>query len=114
MDLPVDRGRELISIDPSISNDVTNGLSCVELTLGLIFQETVNLGGSTVVSADGETVISTVEDQVLAHDGQTDQTEISTGGRMRRSADIDAGEAGAEVSAKVLKSIAGQKRDMIK
>ena len=33
---------------------------------------------------------------------------------MRRSADIDAGETGAEVSAKALKSIAGQKRDMIK
>ena len=59
-------------------------------------------------------MISTVKDQVLAHYGQTDQTEISTGGRMRRSADIDAGETGAEVSAKALKSIAGQKRDMIK
>ena len=112
--LACDTGGELISIDPSISNDVTNGLSCIELTLGLILEETVNLGGGTVVGADGETVISTVKDQVLAHDGQTDQTEISTGRRMRRSADIDAGEAGAGVSAKVLKSIAGQKRNMIK
>jgi hypothetical protein len=48
------------------------------LTLGLIFKEAVDLGGRTVVSADSETVISNVEDQVLAHNGQTDETEIST------------------------------------
>lgn len=71
------------------------------LTLGLIVEETVNLGGGTVVGADGETVISSVEDQVLAHDGQTDETEIGTGKRTRRSADIDAGETGAEVSWKL-------------
>ena len=68
------------------------------LTLGLVVKETVNLGGRAVVSADGETVISSIEDQVLAHDGQTDEAEISTGNMMRRSADINAGETGTIVS----------------
>ena len=74
------------------------GFRVLRLTLGFIVEETVNLGGSTVVGANGETVVSGVENQVLTHDGQTDQTKISTGQRTRRSADIDAGEAGAEVS----------------
>ena len=68
------------------------------LTLGLIFEETVDLGGGTVVGANGVTLVGGVKDQVLAHDGQTDQTEISTGQRTRWSADIDAGETGAFVS----------------
>ena len=38
------------------------------LTLGLVGEEVVNLGGSTVVGADGETVVSDVHDQVLTHD----------------------------------------------
>ena len=70
----------------------------VKLTLGLIVQETVHLGGGTVVGADGETVVGSVQDQVLTHDGQTDQTEVSTRQRTRRSADIDAGQTGASVS----------------
>lgn len=78
------------------------GLYFEGLTLGLVVQETVNLGGGTVEGADGETVISSVEDQVLAHDGQTDKTEISTGNRVHRSADIDAGETGTIVSESVL------------
>lgn len=75
------------------------------LTLGLVVQETVDLGSGTVEGADGETVISRVEDQVLAHDGQTDKTEISTGNRAHRSADIDAGETGTNVSDSVLLSM---------
>lgn len=77
------------------------------LTLGLIGEEAVDLGGRAVVSADSETVISNVEDQVLAHNGQTDEAEISTRSRMRRSADINAGETGTIVSDRVLMSIAG-------
>lgn len=52
-------------------------------------------------------MISSVEDQVLAHDGQTDEAEISTRQRTRRCADIDAGQAGAKVSCQILLSIAG-------
>lgn len=77
------------------------------LTLGLVVQEAVNLGGGAVEGADSETVIGNVEDQVLAHDGQTNEAEISTGNRMRRSTDIDAGETGAIVSDQILLSIAG-------
>lgn len=74
----------------------------MKLTLSLVLQEAVDLGGGTVVGADGEAVVSSVKDQVLTHNGQTDETEISTRQRTRRSADIDAGEAGAEVSRQVL------------
>lgn len=77
------------------------------LTLGLVLKEAVDLGGRAVVRADGETVIGSIEDQVLAHDGQTDEAEISTRQRTRRCADIDAGQAGATVSCKILPSIAG-------
>lgn len=70
----------------------------IKPTLGLVLQETVNLRGCTVVSANGESVISDVQDQVLAHNGQTDEAEISTRNKVRRSADIDAGETGAIVS----------------
>lgn len=71
------------------------------LTLGLIVEETVDLSGGTVVGANGVTLVGGVEDQVLAHDGQTDQTEISTGQRTRWSADIDAGETSAFVSCQI-------------
>jgi hypothetical protein len=70
------------------------------LTLGLLLQETINLGSCAVVGANGELVVGNVQDQVLTHDGQTDEAEISTGNDVRRSADIDAGETGAIVSKK--------------
>ena len=73
-----------------------------ELTLGLILKEAVNLGGCAVVGANSEAVVSSVKDQVLTHNGQTDKTEISTRQRTRRSADIDAGETGAKVSCQIL------------
>lgn len=78
------------------------------LTLGLVGQEAVNLGGCAVVGADRETVVSSVKDQVLAHDGQTDEAEISTRSRVRRSADINAGETGTIVSDRVPLSTAGK------
>lgn len=79
-------------------NVETGSFNSVKLTLGLVLQETIDLGGCTVVSANGEAVISNVQNQVLAHDGQTDEAEISTRSKTRRSADIDAGETGAIVS----------------
>jgi hypothetical protein len=84
------------------------GLSfSLELTLGLVLQETVNLGSCAVVGANGVAVVSNVHDQVLTHNGQTDEAEISTGNDVRRSADIDAGETGAIVSEQCLLSIGG-------
>ena len=40
-------------------------------------------------------MIGHIQNQILAHDGQTDEAEISTGVDPRRSADIDAGKTGA-------------------
>jgi hypothetical protein len=47
---------------------------------------------------DRVTMIGNVQDQVLTHDGQTDEAEIRTGVDPRWSADIDAGKTGAAVS----------------
>jgi len=49
------------------------------LTLGLVGKESINLGDGTVESNDIEAVISSVQDQVLAHDSQADEAEISSG-----------------------------------
>ena len=43
-------------------------------------------------------MVSSVQDQVLAHDSQADEAKISTGFRLRRSTDIDAGETRTTVS----------------
>lgn len=77
------------------------------LTLSLVRQEVVNLGDGAVESADGEAVISNVQDEVLAHNGQTDEAEVSTRSKVRRSTDIDAGETGAIVSEQCLLSTDG-------
>ena len=47
------------------------------LALGLVGNEAVDLGDCTVESADGEAVVGHVQDQVLAHDGQADEAEVS-------------------------------------
>lgn len=67
-------------------------------TLGLIGEESVNLGDGTVEGHDSEAVVSNVENQVLAHDGQTDETEVSTGFRLRRKTGSNAGQARTVVS----------------
>lgn len=71
-------------------------------TLGLVFEETVDFGDGPVVGDDREAVVGGVQDQVLTHDSQTDQAEVTTGDGLRRSADIDAGQAGAEVSQMIM------------
>ena len=43
-------------------------------------------------------MVGSVQDQVLAHNGQTNEAKISTGFGLRRSADIDAGETRTMVS----------------
>jgi hypothetical protein len=47
------------------------------LALGLVLEEAVDLGDSAVESNNSEAVVGSVEDQVLTHDGQTDETEVS-------------------------------------
>ena len=55
------------------------------LTLGLILEETIDLGNGSVEGNDGETVISSIENQVLAHNGQTDKTKVTTRFRLRKA-----------------------------
>lgn len=43
-------------------------------------------------------MICHIQNQILTHDGQTDEAKISTTFGLRRSADINAGETGAIVS----------------
>lgn len=45
-------------------------------TLGLILQKVVDLSNSPVEGNDSVTVVRNVQDQVLTHDGQTDETKI--------------------------------------
>lgn len=54
------------------------------LALGLVLKEAVDLGDGAVEGNDGEAVVGGVEDEVLAHDGKADETEVSTvrGGRL--------------------------------
>jgi hypothetical protein len=61
-----------------LAAELFNGVSTNDrFTLGTISKELVDLGGSTVVSAHGKSVIGHVQDQVLTHNGETDQTDIS-------------------------------------
>ena len=67
-------------------------------TFSLIAQEAINLGHGTIESDDGKLVVGNVHNQVLAHNGQTDETKVTTGMDPRWSADIDAGKTCAGVS----------------
>ncbi|KZV10925.1 hypothetical protein WN66_03024 [Saccharomyces cerevisiae] len=59
-------------------DEIFNGSSTDDrFALSFIGQEMVDLGLSSVVSTNSETVVSSVQDQILTHDGQTNQTEIS-------------------------------------
>ena len=67
-------------------------------TFSFISQKTVDLGHRAVKHHNGKFVVGNVHDQVLTHDGQTYEAEVTTGNDPRGSADIDAGETGATVS----------------
>ena len=46
------------------------------LALGLVLQKVVHFGRGAVVGAHDEAVVGHVQDQILTHDGQTNQTDI--------------------------------------
>lgn len=59
-------------------------------------------------------MIRDIQEQILTHNGQTDEAEITTRSDPRRSADIDAGQTGATVSpefSSILFSIARECHD---
>ena len=47
-------------------------------TLGLICEESVDLGDGTVEGHNVEAVIGGVENQILAHDGQANKAKITS------------------------------------
>ena len=49
------------------------------LALGLILQEAVHLLDCAVEGDNGEAVVSHVQDQILTHDGQANEAEVSSG-----------------------------------
>lgn len=69
----------------------------VLLTLGLVLEEAVDLGNGSVEGDDGEAMIGSIENQVLAHDGKANETEITTGFGLRR-ANLEVGQPRTKVS----------------
>ena len=67
------------------------------LTFRLVLEEAIDLGDSPIEDDHRETVVGSIQYQVLTHDGQPDQTEVTTRLTVRR-ADIDAGQSRTEVS----------------
>jgi hypothetical protein len=59
----------------------TLGIQCC--TFGFVLKEAINLADGTVENNDSEAVVGDVHDQVLAHDGQADEAEVSTGLGLR-------------------------------
>jgi len=58
----------------------------------------VNLGNGTVESNNSKSMVGSIQDEVLTHDGQTNQTKITSRFVNRMHADMYAGETGAIVS----------------
>jgi hypothetical protein len=67
-------------------------------TFGFVFKKAIDFAKGPIMNDDRVTMIGNVQDQVLTHDGQTDEAEIRTGVDPRWSADIHAGKTGAAVS----------------
>jgi hypothetical protein len=67
------------------------------LTFGFVFEKAIDFRDSAVEHHRGETVVRSIENQVLSHDGEADETEITTRLTVRR-ADIDAGKTRTKVS----------------
>ena len=61
-------------------------------TFGLVLKEAVDLGDSSVEGNYGEAMVGGIQNQVLAHDRKADETEITTGFRLRR-ANLEVGQS---------------------
>jgi hypothetical protein len=71
-------------------------------TLGLILEESVDFGHSSVESNDSETVIGSVQNEILAHDRKANETEITTRFGLRIWSDLEAGQSRTKVSILVI------------
>ena len=68
----------------------------------------IDLGNGPIECYYSEAMVCSVHNQVLAHDGQTNKAEVTTGVRGRRSTDIDAGKTGARVSPSIYQYISSK------
>lgn len=48
-------------------------------TFGLVLEEAVDLTDGTIKDNDSVAMVGNIHDQILAHDSQADEAEISTG-----------------------------------
>jgi hypothetical protein len=71
--------------------------SCFLLTLGFILEEAIDFGNGSVEGHNGETMVGSVENQILAHDRKANETEITTGFGLRW-ADLEASQSRTKVS----------------
>jgi hypothetical protein len=69
----------MISITPGFEN-----LQEGSRTLGFVCKEVVNLGDRAVESDDIDAMIGSIQDQVLAHDGQANKAEVSSGSMVSK------------------------------
>jgi len=67
------------------------------LTLGLVLEEAVDLGNGSVEGDDGEAMVGSIQNQVLAHDRKANETEITTGFGLRRT-NLEVGQSRTRVS----------------
>jgi len=67
-------------------------------TFRLIIQEVIDLGYRPIEGYHCEAMVRSVQNKILAHDGQTDEAKVTTGICPRMSADVDASKTGATVS----------------
>jgi hypothetical protein len=85
------------------------GKDRISPTFGLVGEEVVDLRDSAVECQDLESMVCGVHDQVLTHDGQTDEAEISTTRRRRGLLATRPAEYGNHVSiGSIDKDIAGR------
>ena len=78
-------GRASLDEDDDLSgsleglDEFLNGLATNDVgSLGFVVHKVVDLGSGSVVGGNGESLVVHVEDQVLTHDGQADETDVST------------------------------------
>jgi hypothetical protein len=79
------------------------------LTLGLVCKEFVDLGNGTVEGDDIDTMVGSVEDQVLTHDSQANEAEISSGHIVSDLSSSDVGLRGG-IAANIYACQAGAER----
>ena len=64
------------------------GMSGIQPTFGFVCKEAVDLCNSAVEGTDLDTVVCSIENEVLAHNGQADETEVRAVRMAEKSAKL--------------------------